>query len=188
VSSDGRTLALRLFGGVCDATWGGLETEADGAVVIGGWEVDPHPDAPCAAVGILLATTVRLPAPVGDRVIIDVWTGCPCLRRVPLPCGRAARALSGRPARGSRSPPAGGGPGGSGEDGGEVGRCSLDGRSCVRAAIPGPAGAGGATLARLRSLGGTNGFGILTAVRSIVSRVPAGMRGSRPTASRMSSS
>jgi hypothetical protein len=77
VSADGRTLILRLFGGICDATWGGLETEADGAVVIGGWEIDPHPNAPCAAVGIILTTTVRLPAPVGDRVIIDAWTGQP---------------------------------------------------------------------------------------------------------------
>ena len=77
VSADGRTLTLRLFGGVCDATWGGLATEADGAVVVGGWEVDPHPDAPCAAVGVFLTTTVRLPAPVGDRVIIDASTGQP---------------------------------------------------------------------------------------------------------------
>jgi hypothetical protein len=62
---------------LCDAKWGGLETEADGAVVIGGWEVDQNPDAPCSAVGISLATTVRLPSPVGDRVIIDAWTGQP---------------------------------------------------------------------------------------------------------------
>ena len=77
VSADGRTLTLRLFGGPCDATWGGLETEADGAVVVGGWEVDPNPDVPCAAIGISLTTTVRLPAPVGDRVIIDASTGQP---------------------------------------------------------------------------------------------------------------
>ncbi len=77
MSADGRTLTLRLFGGPCGATWGGLETEADGAVVIGGWEVDPNPDVPCAAIGILLTATVRLPAPVGDRVIIDAWTGQP---------------------------------------------------------------------------------------------------------------
>jgi hypothetical protein len=77
VSADGRTLTLRLFGGVCDATWGGLETEADGAVVVGGWEVDPNPNAPCAAVGVFLTTTVRLPAPVGNRVIIDASTGQP---------------------------------------------------------------------------------------------------------------
>jgi hypothetical protein len=77
VSADGRTLTLRLFGGPCDATWGGLETAADGAVVVGGWEVDPNPNAPCAAVGVSLTTTVRLPAPVGDRVIIDASTGQP---------------------------------------------------------------------------------------------------------------
>src|ERR1700722_62420 len=77
VSADGRTLTLQLFGGVCDATWGGLETEADGAVVVGGWEVDPNPNAPCAAVGVFHTTTVRLPAPVGDRVIIDASKGGP---------------------------------------------------------------------------------------------------------------
>jgi hypothetical protein len=77
VSADGRTLTLRLFGGPCDATWGGLEAEADGAIVVGGWEVDPNPNAPCAAIGILLTTTIRLPAPVGDHVIIDASTGQP---------------------------------------------------------------------------------------------------------------
>jgi hypothetical protein len=77
VSADGRTLTLRLFGGPCDATWGGLATEADGAVVVGGWEVDPNPNVPCAAIGVSHTTTVRLPAPVGDRVIIDASTGQP---------------------------------------------------------------------------------------------------------------
>ena len=77
VSADGRTLTLRLFGGPCDMTWGGFETEADGAVVIGGWEIDPTPDTPCAAMLINFTTTVRLPAPVGDRVIINASTGQP---------------------------------------------------------------------------------------------------------------
>jgi hypothetical protein len=77
VSADGRTVTLQLFGGVCEATWGGLATETDGAVVVGGWEVDPHPNVPCAAVGVFLTTTVRLPAPVGHRVIIDASTGQP---------------------------------------------------------------------------------------------------------------
>jgi hypothetical protein len=90
VSADGRTLTLGLFGGVCDTSWGGLETEADGAVVIGGWEVDPTPNTPCAAVGVLLTTTVRLPAPVRDRVIIDAATGQPATpsRAFPVPSPR----------------------------------------------------------------------------------------------------
>jgi hypothetical protein len=88
VSADGRTLTLRLFGGPCDATWGGLETEADGAVVVGGWEVDPNPDTPCAAIGISLTTTVRLPAPVGHRVIIDASTGQPVTPAFPAPSPR----------------------------------------------------------------------------------------------------
>jgi hypothetical protein len=45
--------------------------------VVGGWEVDPNPNVPCAAVGVSLTTTVRLTAPVGDRVIIDASTGQP---------------------------------------------------------------------------------------------------------------
>ena len=77
MSADGRTLTLRLFAGPCDTTWGGLVTEADGAVVVGGWEVDPNPNAPCAAMLISLTTTVRLSAPVSDRVIINASTGQP---------------------------------------------------------------------------------------------------------------
>jgi hypothetical protein len=77
VSADGRTLTLRLFGGVCDTKFGGLATETDGAVVVGGWEVDPTPNTPCPAVGIFLTTRVRLSAPVGHRVIIDASTGQP---------------------------------------------------------------------------------------------------------------
>ena len=85
VAADGRTLTLRLFGGVCDATWGGLATEADGAVVVGGWAVDPNPNVPCAAVGISLTATVRLPAPVGNRVIIDASTGQPVTSSAAFP-------------------------------------------------------------------------------------------------------
>ena len=88
-SADGRTLTLRLFGGPCDTKWGGLVTEADGAVIVGGWEVDPTPNVACAAVGIMLPTTVRLPAPVGHRVIIDASTGQPA---APSPAFPAASA------------------------------------------------------------------------------------------------
>jgi hypothetical protein len=77
VSADGRTLTLRLFGGPCIAKWGGLATETDGAVVVGGWAVNPNTNTPCAAMLISLTTTVRLRAPVGHRVIIDASTGQP---------------------------------------------------------------------------------------------------------------
>jgi hypothetical protein len=88
VSADGRTLTLWLFAGVCDTTWGGLATETDGAVVVGGWEIDPNPNAACPAVGIALTTKVRLPAPVGNRVIIDASTGQPVTpSRFPAPSG-----------------------------------------------------------------------------------------------------
>ena len=53
--------------------------------MIGGWEVDPNPNIPCAAIGISLATTVRLPAPVGDRVIIDASTGQPVTSSAAFP-------------------------------------------------------------------------------------------------------
>ena len=77
VSAGGRTLTLQLFGDPCDTTRGGLATEADGVVVVGGWQVDPNPNTPCTDVGVLHTTTVRLPAPVGDRVIINASTGQP---------------------------------------------------------------------------------------------------------------
>lgn len=74
-SADGRTLSLRLFGGACESKWGALEADADGAVVLGGWQFDAQQNSPCPAMALLLPTTVRLKAPLGDRVIIDASTG-----------------------------------------------------------------------------------------------------------------
>jgi hypothetical protein len=79
VSADGRTLTLRVEGSPCNTTWGGLVDEAGGAVVVGGWMHDPHPDAPCAAMLVLRTATVTLRAPLAGRVIIDASTGQPVI-------------------------------------------------------------------------------------------------------------
>jgi hypothetical protein len=80
VSADGRTLTLGLPGSPCDTTWGGLVTETGGAIVVGGWMRNPDPGQACAAVLVLRSATVRLAAPVGDRVILDAAAGQPVTR------------------------------------------------------------------------------------------------------------
>lgn len=76
---DGRTLKMTLASGPCGpaATWGGLVAEVGDVVVVGGWMHDPHPGVACAAVLIETQVTVRLAAPLGDRVILDAATGLP---------------------------------------------------------------------------------------------------------------
>jgi hypothetical protein len=76
-SADGQTLTVGLPASPCDTTWGGLDAEVGGVVVVGGWMRDPNPDQPCAAVLELRKVTVRLAAPLGDRVILDAATGRP---------------------------------------------------------------------------------------------------------------
>jgi hypothetical protein len=75
----GRTLEMMLAGEPCDpaATWGGLVAEVGDVVVVGGWIHDPHPAAGCASDLIGSDITVRLAAPLGDRVILDAATGLP---------------------------------------------------------------------------------------------------------------
>jgi hypothetical protein len=81
VSADGRTLEMWL---ACKpsspaATWGGLVAEVGDVVVVGGWIHDPHPPpaTACVAGGRGQGVTVRLAAPLGDRVILDAATGSP---------------------------------------------------------------------------------------------------------------
>jgi len=76
-SPDGRTLTVELGGSPCDATWGGLVDEVGGVVVVGGWMHNPNPDQPCAAMLVMRKVTVRLTAPLGDRVVLDAATGGP---------------------------------------------------------------------------------------------------------------
>jgi hypothetical protein len=77
VSADGQTLTVGLPGSPCDTTWGGLDAEVGGVVVVGGWMHDPDLGQPCAAVLQLRKVTVQLAAPLGDRVILDAATGQP---------------------------------------------------------------------------------------------------------------
>jgi hypothetical protein len=76
-SAGSRTLTLMLGGSPCDMTWGGLAAEVGDVVVAGGWMHDPHPDAACPASLVTRSVTVRLAAPLGDRVILDAATGLP---------------------------------------------------------------------------------------------------------------
>jgi hypothetical protein len=83
LSADGRTLGMWLANDPCSpaATWGGLVAEVGDVVVVGGWIHDPHPAAAagggCVASGLGQYVTVRLAAPLGDRVILDAATGSP---------------------------------------------------------------------------------------------------------------
>jgi hypothetical protein len=81
VSADGRTLEMWLANNPCSppATWGGLVAEVGDVVVVGGWIHDPHPlpATACVAGGRGQDVTVRLAAPLGDRVILDAATGSP---------------------------------------------------------------------------------------------------------------
>jgi hypothetical protein len=85
-ASDDQTLTIGLPGSPCDTTWGGLDAEVGGVVVVGGWMRDPGPgqsDQSCAAVLQLRKVTVRLAAPLGDRVILDAATGQPATQEPP---------------------------------------------------------------------------------------------------------
>jgi hypothetical protein len=88
VSADGRTLTLRLGGSPCDTTWGALDDEVGGAVVIGGWMHNPHPHGGCLAVLLMRTATVTLTAPLGGRVIIDAVTGRPVTQEPLAPAPR----------------------------------------------------------------------------------------------------
>ncbi|TVY99908.1 hypothetical protein EAS64_40450 [Trebonia kvetii] len=83
ISADGRALTLRLPGGFCDTTWGALDDEVGGAVVVGGWMHNPHPHGGCLAVLVMRTATVALSVPLAGRVIIDAATGQP-VRLEPL--------------------------------------------------------------------------------------------------------
>jgi hypothetical protein len=85
VSADGRTLTLRVAGDPCHTTWGGLDDEVGGAVVIGGWMHNPARSGYCEPMLISRTVTVTLSAPVAGRVIIDAATGQPVRRDLDIP-------------------------------------------------------------------------------------------------------
>jgi len=83
VTPDGRTLDMWLGNNPCrpPAKWGGLVAEVGDVVVVGGWIQDPHPvaDASCEPGVYGMEVTVRLAAPLGDRVVLDAATGSAAL-------------------------------------------------------------------------------------------------------------
>jgi hypothetical protein len=79
LSPDGRTLSLYLANNSCSqpATSGGLVAEVGDVVVVGGWVHDPQPVANCVPSDLGQYVTVRLAAPLGNRMILDAATGLP---------------------------------------------------------------------------------------------------------------
>lgn len=78
VTPDGRTLDMWLGNNPCSppAKYGGLVAEVGDVVVIGGWTQDPHPvTGSCTPTVYGQEVSVRLAAPLGDRVILDAATG-----------------------------------------------------------------------------------------------------------------
>jgi hypothetical protein len=83
VSPDGRTLTLTIVTGDCVSAFGARVYQGSSAIVIGSWSRD-RPGG--CDLGMALRTVrVRLAAPVGHRVILDVGTG------QPQPAGQANR-------------------------------------------------------------------------------------------------
>jgi hypothetical protein len=82
-SDDGRTLGMYLANDPCSppAKYGGLVAEVGDVVVVGGWIQDPRPIAGCAAgswgYNPGQYVTVRLAAPLGNRLVLDASTGLP---------------------------------------------------------------------------------------------------------------
>jgi hypothetical protein len=77
VSSDGQVLTLRITTGVCISGWGGRVYSAADAVVVGSWTRDANTGAACPAMAVMRKVQVRLPQPLGARVILDAATGLP---------------------------------------------------------------------------------------------------------------
>jgi len=50
---------------------------AANAVVVGAWNYNPNPDAPCPASLLVGVMTIRLSAPLAGRVVLDVTAGEP---------------------------------------------------------------------------------------------------------------
>lgn len=90
--NDDRTLDMALADSTCGsgATWGGLVAEFGDVVVVGGWIHSPHPAVACASIMMGSQVSVRLAAPLGDRVILDAATYLPAW---------AGSGVTGAPAR-----------------------------------------------------------------------------------------
>jgi len=77
VSADGRVLTLRFITGACVSGWGGRVYSATSAVVVGSWSRNSDAGGACAASAAIRHGQVRLPRPLGARVILDAGTGFP---------------------------------------------------------------------------------------------------------------
>jgi hypothetical protein len=75
--SGGRTLEVAVPSTPCDTGSGPLVYGTANAVVLGAWNYDPNPDAPCPSSLLVGVTTIRLSAPLAGRVILDVVAGEP---------------------------------------------------------------------------------------------------------------
>ncbi|MGW3942475.1 hypothetical protein [Streptomyces phaeochromogenes] len=76
VSRDGRTVVLRAHHGSCDDGPGVDVLESADNVVFSAWIRNPS-DGPCTADMRMKKVTVKLDRPVGDRVLLDGFTGRP---------------------------------------------------------------------------------------------------------------
>ncbi|WP_405543518.1 hypothetical protein OG478_19040 [Streptomyces phaeochromogenes] len=76
VSRDGRTVVLRAHHGSCDDGPGVDVLESADNVVFSAWIRNPS-DGPCTADMRMKKVTVKLDRPVGDRMLLDGFTGRP---------------------------------------------------------------------------------------------------------------
>ncbi|MFF0200377.1 hypothetical protein [Streptomyces sp. NPDC005017] len=75
-SRDGRSVTVLAGHGSCDKGPAADVLETDGSVVLSGWIRDPS-DGDCTADLRFTEVTVKLAEPVGDRVLLDAFTGRP---------------------------------------------------------------------------------------------------------------
>ena len=84
VSRNGRVLTLLITGGGCDAAWGAYRYESGSTVVVGSWERSIAGNVACPAIGIVRRVHVTLDRPLGTRVVLDVASGLPLVRGLPI--------------------------------------------------------------------------------------------------------
>lgn len=80
VSGDGRSVTVSAFHGACDDGPRVDVLETDGSVVLSGSIVGTS-DGPCTSNLLGEQVTVKLKRPLGDRVLLDAFTGAPVPQR-----------------------------------------------------------------------------------------------------------
>lgn len=76
ISQDGRSVTLRAHHGSCDKGPVVDVLETTGSVVLSGW-IRGRSDGPCTAILLAKKVTVKLDRPVGERLLLDAYTGGP---------------------------------------------------------------------------------------------------------------